>query len=76
MAELLVDYYSGPRDFGGEACPVALLVAAWARRACGAPDSALRTYERLLDEEPGDPDKAAEARFGRARLLEDLGRWG
>ncbi len=63
------------RGFGGAARPAALLVAAQAWRARGAPDSALQAYERLLEEEPGDLDKAAEARFGRARLLEDLGRW-
>jgi tetratricopeptide (TPR) repeat protein len=63
------------RDFGGAVRPEALLVTAQAWRARGTPDSALQTYERLLEEESGDPDKAAEARFGRARLLEDLGRW-
>jgi tetratricopeptide (TPR) repeat protein len=63
------------RDFGGAARPAALLVAARAWRARGVPDSALTTYEWLLQEESGDLDKAAEARFGRARLLEDLGRW-
>ena len=63
------------RDFGGAVRSAALLVAAQAWRARGAPDSALQTYERLLEEESGDLDKAAEARFGRARLLEDLGRW-
>jgi tetratricopeptide (TPR) repeat protein len=63
------------RDFGGTARPKALLVAARAWGARGLPDSALQTYERLLQEEPDDPDDAAEARFGRARLLEDLGRW-
>ena len=63
------------RDFGGAARPAALLVAAQAWRARGVPDSALQTYEWLLQEEPGDLDQAAQARFGRARLLEDLGRW-
>jgi len=63
------------RDFGGAARPAALLVAAQAWRARGAPDSALQTYEWLIEEESGDLDEAAEARFGRARLLEDLGRW-
>jgi tetratricopeptide (TPR) repeat protein len=63
------------RDFGGAARSAALLVAARAWRALGVPDSALQTYEWLLQEESGDLDKAAEARFGRARLLEDLGRW-
>ena len=63
------------RDFGGTVRPEALLVAARAWQARGAPDSALQTYEWLLEEESDDLDKAAEARFGRARLLEDLGRW-
>jgi tetratricopeptide (TPR) repeat protein len=63
------------RDFGGAARPAALLVAAQAWRARGVPDSALQTYEALVQEGPDDQDVAAEARFGRARLLEDLGRW-
>ena len=63
------------RDFGGAVRPAALLNAARAWRARGVPDSALQTYEWILQEEPDDPDQAAEARFGRARLLEDLGRW-
>ncbi len=63
------------RDFGGAQRPAALLVAAQAWRARGVPDSALQTYEWIVQEDSGDLDKAAEARFGRARLLEDLGRW-
>jgi tetratricopeptide (TPR) repeat protein len=63
------------RDFGGATRAAALLVAAQAWRARGVPDSALQTYEWILQEEPDDQDQAAEARFGRARLLEDLGRW-
>jgi tetratricopeptide (TPR) repeat protein len=62
-------------DFGGAERAAALLVSAQAWRALGSPDSALRTYEGLLQEGCGDLDDAAEARFGRARLLEDLGRW-
>ncbi len=63
------------RDFAGVERPASLLVAAEAWRARGVPDSALRTYEALLQEAPDAPDALAEARFGRARLLEDLGRW-
>lgn len=63
------------RDFGGAARPAALLDAARAWRARGVPDSALQTYEWLLQEESDDLDRMAEARFERARLLEDLGRW-
>ena len=63
------------RDFDGAVRPAALLIAAQAWRARGVPDSALRTYEQLLEETAGDLDAAAEARFERARLLEDLGRW-
>jgi tetratricopeptide (TPR) repeat protein len=63
------------RDFDRVVRPAALLVAAQAWRSRGLPDSALRTYEWILEEGAGDLDKAAEARFGRARLLEELGRW-
>lgn len=63
------------RDFGGAPRPAALLLAARAWQARGVPDSALQTYESLLQEESGDLDNVAEARFGRARILEDLGRW-
>lgn len=63
------------RDLGRATRPAALLVAAQAWRARGVPDSALQTYEWILQEEPDDLDQAAQARFGRARLLEDLGRW-
>ena len=63
------------RGFGGAARPAALLIAAQAWRARGAPDSALRTYERIIEEETGGPEATVEARFARARLLEDLDRW-
>jgi tetratricopeptide (TPR) repeat protein len=55
--------------------PAGLLLAARARRAGGAPDSALRVYEQLIEEDPEDPDVLARARYERARLLEELGRW-
>jgi tetratricopeptide (TPR) repeat protein len=63
------------RGFDAEARAAGLLVAARAWRARGAPDSALQSYEALLEEEPGAAETAVEARFARARLLEDLGRW-
>jgi tetratricopeptide (TPR) repeat protein len=63
------------RDFAGAVRPAALHLAAQAWRARGLPDSALRTYEQILEEGIGDLDAAVEARFERARLLESLGRW-
>jgi tetratricopeptide (TPR) repeat protein len=61
--------------FGPALRPAGLLLAARAWRAGGAADSALQTYERLVEEDPEDLDAIARARYERARLLEDLGRW-
>ena len=61
--------------FGPELRPAGLLLMAGAWRAAGVPDSALQTYERLVQEEPEDLEAIARARYERARLLEDLGRW-
>jgi len=61
--------------FDGAVRPAALLVQARAWRARGAGDSALVIYERLVEENPADMEEALRARFERARLLEDLGRW-
>jgi len=60
---------------GGDVRAAALLVEARAWRARGAPDSALALYERMVEEGPDDADETLGARFERARLLEDLGRW-
>jgi len=61
-------------DFEGAVRPAALLVAASAWRAGGHADSALAVYEQVV-EEGADPDAAIRARYERARLLEELGRW-
>jgi tetratricopeptide (TPR) repeat protein len=61
--------------FDGAARPAGLLLAGRAWQALGAPDSALRTWEVILDEQPDGVESAAEARYARARLLEERGRW-
>lgn len=63
------------RGFGPATRPAGLLLEGQAWRAGGATDSALRVYERLIEEDPEEPDAVARARYERARLLEDLGRW-
>jgi tetratricopeptide (TPR) repeat protein len=61
--------------FGPGIRPAGLLLVARAWRSGGESDSALRAYERLVEENPEDADAVARARYERARLLEDLGRW-
>jgi hypothetical protein len=63
------------RGFDGVARPPALLIVAQAWRARGVPESCLAAYERVIDEGAGGEEVLAGARFARARLLEDLGRW-
>ena len=46
---------------------------AWTRAR--RPDSALATYDRILDEYGSRPDADAEARFQRALLLEAIDQW-
>jgi len=60
---------------GPEQRPAGLLLTARVWRAGARADSALATYERLIEEAPEDVDALARARYERARLLEDLGRW-
>ena len=63
------------RDFAGPARLQGLDLEARAFRAVGARDSALDAYERLLGDFPRQQSEAAEARFQRAVLLEEMGRW-
>ncbi len=61
--------------FGPGPRPAGLLLLARAWHASGRPDSALRVYEQLVEEDPEDLEAIARARYERARLLDALGRW-
>ena len=75
-ADTALAYARWAAGFGPADRPAGLLLTARAWRARGTPDSALRAYERLIDEDPDDLESVVRARYERARLLEELDRWG
>ncbi len=63
------------RDFDTRTAARAALAEAGAWEAAGVADSAWAVYKQLVETLPVTEDLAGAARFGRALLLERMGRW-
>lgn len=62
--------------FEGRARAEAMILESRAWESVGPPDSALAAWTRFLDLHPRTVEGSTRARFRRARILEDMGRWG